>query len=370
MRYTVKHSALIISIVLIAFTATSRAEVHFKDLSFSEAKKLAMKEHKKVMIDFYTTWCGWCKVLDKKTYSDEHVGQIADAKFIPVKIDAEKGEGIGLAKQYQITGYPTIVFFTPEGKEIDRVVGYEDADHFARSLNIAAGGGSRAIIDELNGAASNDPQKWLAAADYYAEHSNKDQAIGAFNHVLALDPDNKQKLKEEAMYGIGFLTDGDAKWTALQQAVDQYPMRDEGSQAVMLLIQHYFETNASPGASRLMDRWAMLHPQDGNTFNHFAWIAAQKGILLDRAEEYANRAIATMEEPTEKAGAMDTRAEVLYKTNRAKEASQTEAKAMALIDPSKNAKLYKELTTQKAKYDAAASLPVSEVDVNTPSTTH
>jgi thioredoxin-related protein len=370
MRHTAKYSALIISIILIACSATSRAEVHFKDLSFSEAKKLALKEHKKVMIDFFTTWCGWCKVLDKKTYTDDHVSQITDAKFISVKIDAEKGEGIDLAKQYQITGYPTIVFFTPEGKEIDRVVGYEDADHFARSLNIAAGGGSKAIIDELNGAGSNDPQKWLAAADYYAEHGNNDQAIGAFNHVLMLDPDNKQKMKEEAMYGIGFLSDSTAKWTALEQAVSLYPMRDEGSQAVMLLMQHYFETNASPEASRLMDRWAMLHPQDGNTFNYFAWQAAQKGVLLDRAEEYANRAIATMQEPTEKAGAMDTRAEVLYKTNRAKEAAQVEEKAMALVDPSKNAKLYKGLAAQKAKFDSAASLPVQSAEIQTPSATH
>ena len=307
------------------------------------------------MVDFYTSWCGWCKVLDRKTYSDDNVGKIADAKFISVKIDAEKGEGIDLAKQYQINGYPTIIFFAPDGKEVDRVVGYQDADHFARSLNLAAGGGTKAILDEVNGhAGSKDPAKWLAAADYYAEHSNNPEAIHAFNRVLQLDPENKEKMKEEAMYGVAFLTDGDGKWKALQEAINQYPLREEGSQAVMLLLQHDFDSNTPDEAAHLMDRWAMQHPQDGNTFNYFAWTAAQKGVLLDRAEEYANRALATMQEPTERAGALDTKAEVLYKTGHASEASQTEQKALSLLDPAKNSKLYKGLTAQKAKFDVAS----------------
>ncbi|HWF43383.1 MAG TPA: thioredoxin fold domain-containing protein [Candidatus Kapabacteria bacterium] len=340
----------------VSMASSVRAEVHFKDLSFAEAKKLAGKEHKQVMVDFYTTWCSWCKVLDRKTYTDEHVTQITDAKFISVKIDAEKGEGIALAKQYQVNGYPTVVFFSPTGKEIDRVVGYEDADKFARSLNVAAEGGAKAVLDEVGKKkGSTDPNKWMIAGNYYAEHGDKTKAIDAFNKVMQLDQVDKLKLKEEALYDVGFLSDGDTKWMLLQQAIDEYPNRDEGSEAVMMMLQHDFEANRPQEAGHLIDHWAMLHPQDGNTFNYFAWTAAEKGVLLDQAEQYASRAIATMQAPTDRAGAMDTRAEVLFKTGRATEASQVEQEAISMLDASKDAKLYKQLTAQKAKFDAGTS---------------
>jgi len=181
---------------LLVMTGIASAEVHFRNVSFDEAKKLAAKEHKAVMVDFYTSWCGWCKVLDRKTYTDDNVGRIADEKFVSVKIDAEKGEGVALAKAGKVTGYPTIVFYTSEGKEIDRVVGYEDADRFARSLELAAAGGAKAVINEVEGSNTvTDPGKWLVAANYYAEHRENAKAVAAFQKVVTLDPDNKHGKK-------------------------------------------------------------------------------------------------------------------------------------------------------------------------------
>src|SRR5947209_236865 len=148
-------------IVIAALTGCARAEVEFRDVSFAEAKKLSAKEHKPIMIDFFTTWCGWCKVLDRKTYTDDNVAKIANEKFICLKIDAEKGEGVDLAKKLNIGGYPTIVFFTKDGDVIDRVVGYQDAQHFAKSLEQAAAGGSKVMIDEIEKNPSiKDASKW------------------------------------------------------------------------------------------------------------------------------------------------------------------------------------------------------------------
>ena len=77
-----------------------------------------------VMADFYADWCVWCKKLDKETYSDPKVQALAQG-FICVKVNGDKFPD--LVSRYLITGYPTVVFFDPEGKEISRIAGYTDA---------------------------------------------------------------------------------------------------------------------------------------------------------------------------------------------------------------------------------------------------
>ncbi len=343
-----------VAIALIA-TSVGRAEVHFKTVSFDDAKKLAAKEHKLIMVDFYTSWCGWCKVLDRKTYTDENVGKIADAKFISIKLDAEHGEGVGLAHTYGITGYPTIIFFSADGKEVDRVVGYEDADRFARSLETAAAGGAKAAVDATQGAnPTKDPEKWLIAGNYLAEHGDNAGALSAFKQVLELDPSNKHGQKEEAIYDVGFLTSDGSQWKTLETALQEFPKRAEAQQATMILVRHDFEQKQPESAARRMDRWAMAHPDDGQMFNFFAWTAAENSAVLDKAAEYAKRALAIAPTPQEKASVMDTQAEVLFKSGKTAEASKTESDALAMLDPGRDKKLYNELAGQKAKFDKAA----------------
>jgi thioredoxin-related protein len=338
--------------LLLAFVCAAQAEVHFQDITFDQAKAIAAKEHKAIMVDFYTTWCVWCKTLDKNTYSDENVGKITDAKFISVKIDAEKGEGIALAKASKVSGYPTIVFFDQDGNEIDRVVGYEDAARFARSLEVAAAGGAKAIVNEVEGPnPTTDAKKWMVAANYYAQQNQNTKALAAFQKVLALDPDNKLGQNAEATYGVGFLSTGDEQIKTLEAAMSQYPDEVDADQANMILLRHDFQSKHPEEAGRRMDQWAMKHPRDAQTFNYFAWTAAEKGVLLDQAEDYAKRAVILSTSAQDKASVMDTRAEVLFKMGKASEASEVESSALALLDPAKDKKLYADLTKQKAKFD-------------------
>jgi thioredoxin-related protein len=58
-------------------------------MSIDEAAGKLQKEQRPVLIDLYTTWCGWCKQMDKKTYSNKQVAQYLREKFYPVKVDAE-----------------------------------------------------------------------------------------------------------------------------------------------------------------------------------------------------------------------------------------------------------------------------------------
>jgi len=58
-------------------------------LSVDEAAGKLQKEQRPVLIDLYTSWCGWCRQMDKKTYSNKQVAEYLQTKFYPVKVDAE-----------------------------------------------------------------------------------------------------------------------------------------------------------------------------------------------------------------------------------------------------------------------------------------
>lgn len=94
--------------------------------------KEAKAKNKPVMVDFYTDWCGWCKKLDRDTYTDPEVANLAK-KFVCVKVNGDKYSD--LVSKYGVSGYPTILFLDAEGKKVDGIVGYVNASGMASKMN-------------------------------------------------------------------------------------------------------------------------------------------------------------------------------------------------------------------------------------------
>ena len=63
--------------------AVGRGQVRW--VSFSEAVELSKKEPRKILIDIYTDWCGWCKKMDATTYGDGAVVEYINRHFYAVK---------------------------------------------------------------------------------------------------------------------------------------------------------------------------------------------------------------------------------------------------------------------------------------------
>jgi thioredoxin-related protein len=101
-----------------------------KDISV--AQELAKKENKPILIDFYTEWCGWCKRMEKDTYSNAKV-QDSLKQFVCVKIDAEQNRD--LAKKYKINGFPSTAFLKSNGELIDVIPGYLPPQDFLKLLD-------------------------------------------------------------------------------------------------------------------------------------------------------------------------------------------------------------------------------------------
>lgn len=105
--------------------AHSRSQLTWQS-SLSAGGNLAMQEHKYVLVDVYTEWCGWCKRLDKDVFTDSDVVNYLQKDFICVKVNAEDPrEGTAVARVYKVNGFPCALVFSPEGKLIGRIPGFK-----------------------------------------------------------------------------------------------------------------------------------------------------------------------------------------------------------------------------------------------------
>jgi thioredoxin-related protein len=74
---------------------------HITWLTIEQVQVAMKKEPRKVLMDVYTDWCGWCKVMDRETFSNKEVIKYLNTNFYAVKLNAEQKEDIHfLGKTY------------------------------------------------------------------------------------------------------------------------------------------------------------------------------------------------------------------------------------------------------------------------------
>jgi len=141
---------LIISLFSTSSFAQEKIEEEHKDLvewlTLTEALEKQKEHPKKIFIDIYTDWCGWCKVMSKNTFSHQQIASYINQYFYPVRFNAETTDTIEyLGKQYVNKGtgrkptheltyiltnnrpsYPTITYLDEKGKMIQALPGYMD----------------------------------------------------------------------------------------------------------------------------------------------------------------------------------------------------------------------------------------------------
>jgi len=134
-----------------------------RSMSWDQICQKANEEGKFIFADVYATWCGPCKLMDRDVYSDGKVGDEMTSKFIAVKIQADSSSADDLLtrtwyptaqdfiRKYRIKGYPTLLFFNPQGQLINEELGYRNASNFIQLLHAAQNPGQaniHALLDD------------------------------------------------------------------------------------------------------------------------------------------------------------------------------------------------------------------------------
>lgn len=82
-------SILFVSIILSIVSFTTKPKEKINWISIAELNEKYEQQPKPILIDLYTDWCGWCKVMDKNTYGNEKVAAYINENYYAVKFDAE-----------------------------------------------------------------------------------------------------------------------------------------------------------------------------------------------------------------------------------------------------------------------------------------
>jgi len=122
---------LILALLLLA-TVTARAELTWLT-DLDEAKKVATKENKKLLVDFTgSDWCGYCIKLHKEVFDTPEFEKFAK-DYVLVELDfpkrkeqpaAEKTKNQAAQKKYSVNGFPTVLILSVGGKVLNRAEGY------------------------------------------------------------------------------------------------------------------------------------------------------------------------------------------------------------------------------------------------------
>ena len=153
-------------LVILAFFTTlfsmAGEDGPFEKMGYGKALKKAEEEQKLIFIDFYTTWCGPCKMLDAQTWKDPAVIAWLRENTVAIKVDAERNRG--LARKYQVNSYPTLMFLDTEGTVMHRMSGFRPAKRFLYEA----------------GWFERDPFKRLKLGQELAKQGQNDQALSAW----------------------------------------------------------------------------------------------------------------------------------------------------------------------------------------------
>jgi thioredoxin-related protein len=132
-KYT--YILLLSVLLLIPFPAAANDPPASKGiawLNYDAARMNGENQTQKYFIYFYSQNCGYCRMLEQKTFSNPDVSAYINENFIPVQVDANKETKI--AMRYRVQGVPDLRFLAKDGGPIGRWVGFTEADHLLNLL--------------------------------------------------------------------------------------------------------------------------------------------------------------------------------------------------------------------------------------------
>lgn len=316
--------------------------VKFFPGTYAEALERATRDERPVFVELFTEWCPACKALDRTVYADPEVIALLNAQVVALKLDAEKGEGLKIAKQLHVDAYPTAVILGPgKHQELDRISGCLPPDQYLATLReILAGDTLEALRAKAN-ASPNDLALWFRLATRLDDQgAEPEDCRPAWERVAALDPDDQTEHGPRARFELAALAASGywARARTLQPMIDLAARYDQKPIALDAHASLAAERGHSsdPVSRRLAVpsfEYLLAHgARTAELLNDYAWLLAAH---LPNTPESLAKALALAQEAVQlesDPSYLDTLAECHWRLGQREEAVAAARKAVDAAD--------------------------------------
>ncbi len=125
-----KKQALLCVLLLLITISGVQAQIQWiRDAEL--AKSVAVQRDQLILVDFWATWCGPCRMMDRELWSTEEAAKLSE-RFVPLKIDIDSDRA--MAMQYNAKSIPLVVLMTASGEVVWQQLGFSNANSFLRVL--------------------------------------------------------------------------------------------------------------------------------------------------------------------------------------------------------------------------------------------
>lgn len=359
--------------------------------AFKDVLAKAAEQKKEIFIDFSTDWCGWCRRLEKDTFSQAAVAE-AMKGFVCIHVDAEKGEGPELAKRFNVHGFPTLVVTFANGDEVDRIVGYLPPGPFVKEITrIAEGMGTLWTLGEIYGQEPDDLRAGLAYGAKLAV-ARPAEAAALYGELLGKTKDPEMQATIRLEHAAALLETGDAEGAAKEaetlakelprtsamgdaaERVGQAFVGLEPRRALafvdacraaakdtvaLTVIERLALRIHKNGVAEALKRLGEAAGDDAQALNEAAWACFEEKVNVREAIGWARKAAATTSRDP---AVLDTLANLLWIAGAQDEAIKTETEAAEKSEGGQKkqfAAIVEKWRKEQAEMKAAGAVPMT-----------
>lgn len=266
--------------------------------SLEEALARAKSEEKLVFVDVGAYWCPPCQQLDEEVFVLPEVGEALGDRYVAVHVDAEKGEGPEIVREYRVQAYPTLLVLEPGGVEKGRVVDFLPAPELLAALGRIEKGESvlAEVVEQLR-AKPDDIALRQRLGHLYVLAGKRAEAEAEFEQVLEADPTNEMGLAAKVMHDRAFFIqyklDDDASGAiaSLRKLQAQFPDSAEAVRAHRYIGRMLVGLDQPDAAIAELDAMLAKDPEDVGLASAYGWFCFRQQCKPERGLEVVREAL-------------------------------------------------------------------------------